>query len=143
MVPAPSPTERPVLILDRMTIFLVAWSVAMSVSAQLTLRTGMADYSLLTGTDLALAAISSPMVWAGLGLYILGTVSWLAVLSRIDLAVAYPLGSMNYVLVTLLAASLLDENVTLLRWVGTASILVGILVVARGEPRASRPRNSR
>ena len=54
---------------------------------------------------------------------------------RIDLAVAYPLGSMNYVLVTLLAATVLGESVTLLRWLGTASILVGILVVARGERR--------
>ncbi|RKZ13921.1 multidrug resistance protein [bacterium] len=105
----------------------------MSVSAQLTLRAGMVVHADLGGLDLLVAAATSPMVWIGLGLYISGTVSWLAVLSRIDLAVAYPLGSMNYVLVTLLAALLLGENVPLLRWAGTASILVGILVVARGE----------
>lgn len=115
----------------------------MSVSAQLTLRSGMSGHALLNGSDLFLAALGSPMIWAGLSLYVLGTVSWLAVLSRIDLAVAYPLGSMNYVLVTLLAATLLDESVTLLRWIGTASILVGILVVARGEPRAGVPGDSR
>ncbi len=111
----------------------------MSVSAQLTLRSGMSGHALLSGTDLFLAALSSPMIWTGLGLYVLGTVSWLAVLSRIDLAVAYPLASMNYVLVTVLAATLLGESVNLLRWIGTASILVGILVVARGEPRTPTP----
>jgi drug/metabolite transporter (DMT)-like permease len=129
--------------LDRTTIFLVAWSVGMSVSAQLTLRTGMSGHALLSGADLFLAAIASPMVWGGLALYVSGTVSWLAVLSRIDLAVAYPLASMNYVLVTLLSATLLDESVTLLRWIGTASILVGILVVARGEPRNPTPGSPR
>ena len=115
----------------------------MSVSAQLTLRSGMAGHALLSGTDLVMAAASSPMIWAGLSLYISATVSWLAVLSRIDLALAYPLASMNYVLVTVLAATLLDESVTLLRWIGTASILVGILVVARGEPRRPNPESPR
>ncbi len=107
----------------------------MSVMAQVALRAGMSSHFALSGLDLVTAAVTSPLVWLGLGLYISGTVSWLAVLSRIDLAVAYPLGSMNYVLVTLLAATVLDEQVSLLRWFGTASILVGILVVARGERR--------
>ncbi len=105
----------------------------MSVSAQLTLRTAMVVHADLGGLGLLVASATSPMVWVGLGLYVSGTISWLAVLSRIDLAVAYPLGSMNYVLVTVLAALLLGEDVPLLRWAGTASILVGILVVARGE----------
>lgn len=121
--------------LDRSTLLLVAWSVATSVSGQLLLRTAMAGHSGLTGGELFMAAVTSALVWTGLGLYVLSTVTWLAVLSRIDLAVAYPLASMNYVLVTLLAATLLDESVSLLRWLGTASILVGILVVARGERR--------
>lgn len=107
----------------------------MSVMAQVALRAGMSGYFALSGLDLITAAVTSPLVWLGLGLYISGTVSWLAVLSRIDLAVAYPLGSMNYVLVTVLAATVLGEQVSILRWLGTASILVGILVVARGERR--------
>jgi drug/metabolite transporter (DMT)-like permease len=119
--------------LDRNTILLVAWSVGMSVSAQLVLRSGMSAHAQVAGLDLLLAAIRTPGVWIGLALYILATMSWLVVLSRIDLSVAYPLGSMNYVLVTLMAATVLGENVSPLRWVGTLSILLGILVVARGE----------
>ena len=122
--------------LDRTTLLLVAWSVATSVSGQLLLRTGMAGHSDLSGGALFLAAVSSPLVWAGLGLYVLSTVTWLAVLSRIDLAVAYPLAAMNYVLVTLFAALILHEAVSSMRWAGTGSILLGILVVARGEQRA-------
>ena len=122
--------------LDRNTILLVVWSVGMSVSAQLVLRSGMAAHAQVGGLDLALAAIRTPGVWIGLALYILATMSWLVVLSRIDLSVAYPLGSMNYVLVTLMAATVLDEDVSTLRWLGTLSILLGILVVARGEHSA-------
>lgn len=127
--------------LDRNTILLVTWSVVLSVTAQLSLRSGMSAHADLSGTALLVAALSTPGVWVGLGLYICATVSWLAVLSRIDLSVAYPLGSMNYVLVTLMAALVLGEEVNLLRWAGTLSILVGILVVARGErqPRAQDP----
>jgi len=119
--------------LDRNTLILVAWGVALSVTAQLLLRSGMSAHAKLGGSDLLMAALATPGVWFGLALYICATVSWLVVLSRIDLSVAYPLGSMNYVLVTLLAATILGEQVSLLRWAGTLSILVGILVVARGE----------
>ena len=110
----------------------------MSVSGQLALRTGMSTHAELSGLDLVIAAITTGAVWLGLVLYVSATVSWLAVLSRIDLSVAYPLGSMNYVLVTLLAATVLGEHVTPLRWAGTLSILAGILVVARGE-RGAQP----
>jgi drug/metabolite transporter (DMT)-like permease len=123
--------------LDRNTIILVAWSVAMSVSGQLSLRSGMSAHAELSGLDLVLAAVSTGAVWLGLALYVSATLSWLVVLSRIDLSVAYPLSSMNYVLVTLLAATVLHEQVNALRWAGTLSILAGILVVARGE-RAAR-----
>jgi drug/metabolite transporter (DMT)-like permease len=123
--------------LDRNTILLVAWSVGMSVSAQLALRSGMSAHAEVSGLELVVAAVRTPGVWIGLALYVLATISWLVVLSRIDLSVVYPLGSMNYVLVTLMAATVLGEKVSLLRWAGTLSILIGILVVARGE-RAPR-----
>lgn len=137
---SPGPTDQALnrksfVKLDPRTLALVGWSVAMSVAAQLTLRATMSGHAGLGGQELAMAAVSSPMVWAGLGLYLLATVTWLMVLSRIDLSVAYPLGSMNYVLVTLFAATVLGEEVGLLRWAGILSILIGILVVARGEGR--------
>jgi len=124
------------LTLDRNTLVLVAMSVAMSVTAQLSLRTGMVAHAGLSGMELAFAALSTTLVWIGLGLYALATASWIVVLSRIDLSVAYPLASMNYVLVTLLSATVLHEDVSPLRWAGTLSILVGIVVVARGEKGA-------
>ena len=124
--------------LDGQTLLMVAWSVTMTVTGQLVLRHAMSGLADQPFVDVVLGAVVSPLVWTGALLYLLSTVTWLVVLSRIDLSVAYPMGSMNYVLVVLLSATLLDENVGLLRMAGLGLILVGILVVARSERRASR-----
>lgn len=126
--------------LDPYTMILVAWSVATSVSAQLLLRHGMSGLSEVGGIELYTRALTHWAVLAGLLAYVLSTVTWLAVLSRIDLSVAYPLASLNYVFVTALSGWVLRETVPLLRWIGTAIILVGILVVAYGERQSpTRP----
>lgn len=119
--------------LDPRTLSMVGLSVAFSVPAQLVLRAGMSGHAGLEGPALLAAAFTSPVVWAGIGLYALGAVTWLVVLSRIDLAVAYPLGALNFVLVTLLARFVLGEAVDALRWAGVGCIFLGVLVVAHGE----------
>ena len=124
--------------LDTVTLLLVSLSIGMSVSAQLLLRSGMAELSELSGVQLYVTAVSSWPVPTGILCYVVGTLVWLAVLSRLDLAVVYPLGSFNYVLVTLLSATVLGEIVSPLRWAGTALILIGILVIAAGERRQER-----
>lgn len=121
--------------LDRRTLQLVGFCVAMSVTAQLLLRRGMAAFADIGGMDLLQHAVASPWVLAGLCIHALGTAVWLLVLSRLDLSVAYPMGAMNYVLITLCSAVLLHERIPILRWAGTSVILGGIVVVARGEHR--------
>jgi drug/metabolite transporter (DMT)-like permease len=125
--------------LDARTVQLVGVSVVMSVTAQLMLRRGMAQAAGSHGLALLRSAALSGWVVGGLLVFATGTAVWLLVLSRVDLAVAYPLGSLSYVLVTLLSAALLHEQVPLLRWIGTALILTGIMVVARGERGRQRP----
>ena len=52
------------------------------------------------GADVAgtyLHALSSPLVWLGLGLYGASAVLWLWVLSRLDVSLAYPLVSLGFV----------------------------------------------
>jgi drug/metabolite transporter (DMT)-like permease len=123
------------------TLALVGFSVLMSVSAQLALRHGMVAHQARSGLALFRAAFESAWVLAGVAGYLLATVTWLKVLRRIDLVVAYPLGSLSFVFVTFFSAILLKEHVPLLRWLGISLILAGILVVARGERVASaRPR---
>lgn len=105
----------------------------MSVGSQLALRMGMSAFSGMTGVDVIVGAMGSPWVLAGLAAFALGSISWLVVISRIDLSVAYPLGALNYVVVAALSASVLGEAVPSLRWAGVTFILFGILVIAFGE----------
>jgi len=110
----------------------------MTIVGQLTLRTAMNAFGDASLGTIAVKALSTPLVWAGAAMYLMSAASWLVVLSRIDLSLAYPLGSVNYIFVVLASAVLLDEAVTLQRWAGVGLILLGILVIARAEGGARR-----
>ena len=73
----------------------------------------------------------SPLVLLGLCFYAIGALVWIAVLSRLDLSVAYPFLALNFVLVTLVARFFLGESVPPLRWLGILVIIGGILLVAK------------
>ena len=115
------------------TLALVGCSVLLSIAAQLSLKHGMSGLADRSGVQLFLAAARSLWVPLGILSYALATVSWLALLGRVDLAVAYPLGSLNHVFVVLLSALLLHEVVPWLRWLGVLLIVAGSFIIARGE----------
>lgn len=78
-------------------------------------------------------AMLRPWVVAGLSLYVVGTVTWLIVLSRVKLSIAYPMMSLSYVMVTLLSALVLKEKI---RWkyavLGLAFIGIGVSFIGLG-----------
>ena len=80
------------------------------------------------GFDAGLAA--QPGVWAGLGAYGVATVLWLYALSRLPLAVAYPLQALAYALGVFAARWIFHEPVPTLRWAGVALIILGVALVA-------------
>jgi len=117
------------------TIALITVSVGCAVSAQLALERGTADLEAAGPAELLRAILSTPWVALGILSYGVGTTVWLMVLRRIDLAVAYPLGSSSLVIITLLSAFRLGEEIPLLRAVGIALIVGGIWVIGLGERR--------
>ncbi|MFA6600129.1 MAG: EamA family transporter [Candidatus Omnitrophota bacterium] len=79
------------------------------------------------------------MVWLGVLIYTLNFLIWIAVLSRLDLSIAVPVASTNYITLPILAMIFLHEQVSWLRWAGIALIIAGIHFVsksARLEPAA-------
>lgn len=60
----------------------------------------------------------------------LGMLIWLTVLQRLPLSLAYPMLSLNFVLVTLTARWLFNEPTTLRHWCGIAFIMLGILLMS-------------
>ena len=58
-----------------------------------------------------------------------GLLLWLMVLSRMEVSIAYPALSLNYVLVLLAARWLFGESIQLHRWIGSLSIIAGIAIM--------------
>lgn len=131
---APQPTTKkgpPVML-----IAMILLSVSLAAVAQLTLKHGMNQVNdsfgvvnLNVGSLKAVAGQVS--VWAGLFLFGLSALVWLAVLSRTSLSFAYPFAALTYVLILLFDQFILDENVPVLRWGGVAFIAVGIFLISR------------
>lgn len=74
------------------------------------------------------------LVWLGLSLLCLGSAMllWLSVLQRVPVGVAYPMLSLNFILVTLAARWLWRETITTRQWLGIALIVLGVICVGRG-----------
>ncbi|WP_026791710.1 4-amino-4-deoxy-L-arabinose-phosphoundecaprenol flippase subunit ArnE [Pleomorphomonas oryzae] len=74
------------------------------------------------------------LVWLGISLLCLGSAMllWLSVLQRVPVGVAYPMLSLNFILVTLAARWFWHETITTRQWLGIALIVLGVIFVGRG-----------
>ncbi|WP_282807348.1 4-amino-4-deoxy-L-arabinose-phosphoundecaprenol flippase subunit ArnE [Hafnia alvei] len=57
---------------------------------------------------------------------------WLLVLQRLPLGIAYPMLSINFVLITLCAHYWFGEKAGVRHWCGVALIMLGIYLMSRG-----------
>ena len=114
--------------------------VALSAAAQIALKVAMmspaiqgqvAGGGIESPTALAGVMLSTPMLYAGLGLYGISVLVWLYVLSKVDVSLAYPFVGLGIVLTTLCGHFLLGENVGAMRVVGCLVVAGGLVLVAR------------
>jgi len=75
------------------------------------------------------ASLSDWRTWLGLFLYGLAFLTWLRVLALMPLSRAYPLLSLNFILITLFSAYFLKESVNYLTWLGVLLCVGGILII--------------
>jgi uncharacterized membrane protein len=122
----------------KMLIGLILTSVVLAGFAQITLKTGVNHVTDASGggelhlnADSLKSLLSSPIIWGGLVLFGLSAIVWLFALSRASLSFAYPFAALSYVLIVLFSLLVLHEDVPVLRWVGVAFIVTGILLVAQ------------
>ena len=76
-------------------------------------------------------AVMTPHFFLGILTLGLGAFTWLLVLSRMQLSLAYPMMSLGYVLVTVFSKYLFKETVPPHRWAGIAMITFGIILISR------------
>ena len=89
--------------------------------------------------EFILKAGISIYVWLGLLVFLVNFFIWITVLSRMDLSVAFPVGSFSFILVPILAMVFLHETISPLRWTGIALIIVGIHFVAKSTRAETMP----
>ncbi|MDD5439751.1 MAG: EamA family transporter [Candidatus Omnitrophica bacterium] len=99
-----------------------------------TLDAGISDVSFRNVAEFISLNASSVYIWLGIVIYVLNFFIWVLILSRVELSVAMPAGSTTYIMIPLIAIFFFKEQVSLLRWIGIAFIILGIFVVSRSRP---------
>jgi drug/metabolite transporter (DMT)-like permease len=120
------------------SVLLILLSISIAVGGQMLLKIGINRIGVFSFSSLGdfrhflLGIIKSPLVISGLFLYVISAAIWLVVLSAVDLSFAYPFLGFTYVLVLVLSKFILKEDVSLIRWIGTIIITIGVIVISRG-----------
>lgn len=117
-------------------LLLLLVTITLNVSGQYLMKRGMSSVGEIGG-DLALMgerlfnAFLNPYVIGGVGAYGLSSIFWLILLSRVDLSYAYPALSLGYVVVTIIGAIMLGEQVSMTRWASVLVICFGVFLLSR------------
>jgi multidrug transporter EmrE-like cation transporter len=116
-------------------IALILVSIALNAAAQIFMRFGMLKVGEVEiGASLIKAVprmITSIFLWLSIVCYGISMVSWMVVLSKVEVSFAYAFLSLGFVLVTILGALFLREHISIQRIVGICVVCCGIILVAR------------
>jgi drug/metabolite transporter (DMT)-like permease len=83
--------------------------------------------SLQSGASLLTAALS-PYLLCGIALYGAMTLTWIWLLTKLELSRAYPFMALSFVFVPLLSVLILGEHISPKYWLGIALIICGLLL---------------
>jgi len=113
---------------------IVLVAVCFSVVGELLLKAGMNDVGVLSFSNFfptMVKIFSHPRILLGFGSIGIGAIFWLAAISRANLSWAYPMLSMGYILVLILSATFLKEEVSAIRWIGALVVCAGVILISR------------
>ena len=124
--------------MNQYLIMLILCSVLLSSIAQIVLKTGMSNTSVLQAIQSqsamqAFTAIATNIyVIGGLALYFASAAVWLLVLARVDVSFAYPFVGLGFVVTMLLAFFINGEVLSTTKIIGTLCIALGVAIMAQG-----------
>jgi len=122
---------------DRKVVHLLAVAVVICNSVGNTLlRAGLSSAGPIQTFSPGAYLTAFGDIWVILGILLL--IGWLllqlALLSWADLTYVLPVTSASYVLITILGALVLQEDVSLMHWIAILLIMSGVLIVWRTKP---------
>jgi drug/metabolite transporter (DMT)-like permease len=68
-------------------------------------------------------------IWLGLCFVAMGTVVWLTALAQTELSLAFPIKSVQYVLILIAARLFLHERIDAMKLAGTLFVIAGIILI--------------
>jgi undecaprenyl phosphate-alpha-L-ara4N flippase subunit ArnE len=90
----------------------------------------------LAGTRLSLrqgrgvfSALLDPYLLVAFGIYAIGTLLWVYVLSKLPLRTAYPVMALTYLLVPAASRLILSESIAPSYWAGAVLVVAGVVVM--------------
>ncbi|MDR2718173.1 MAG: EamA family transporter [Treponema sp.] len=117
------------------TILLIMASVSLNASAQLLMRTGMLNIGKINFFSSLLKILPNMLanvfLWLSLCCYGISIVTWMIVLSKVEVSFAYAFSSFGFILVTIMGAIFLKEQISTLRIIGIIIICIGVILVSR------------
>ncbi|MQG94679.1 4-amino-4-deoxy-L-arabinose-phosphoundecaprenol flippase subunit ArnE [Pseudomonas sp. MN1F] len=75
--------------------------------------------------------LRSPWLWLALLALGSGLLVWLLVLQRMEVGIAYPMLSLNFVVITLIARFGFHEPVDRRHWLGVALVIAGVALLGQ------------
>jgi drug/metabolite transporter (DMT)-like permease len=118
-------------------LLLVGACIVTGVAGQMLLKNGMNkigkidNFGELFAPQNLSKMLSNIFIILGLCAYALSAIFWMGALSTLDLSFSYPLISLSYVIVAVLAFFVFKENITLIRWGGIFLIIFGSFLISR------------
>lgn len=124
----------------RKSILYMTASILLSSLAQLSMKAGMLLFATHTthGWPGLIALLGMPaLLWVGAGLacYGLSLLFWMSAIARLELSLAYPMLSLSYVLVYVIAVNwpFLHEHASWVRTIGIMVVVLGVVLIARSD----------
>lgn len=114
-------------------IFIIS-SVLLNALAQILLKAGMKQFgnielkNNIINTSVSIAL--NPYIITGFISYGVSIILWLWVLSKVDVSLAYPFQALGYIVVTILAWLIFQEDITLTRIIALMFISIGLIILA-------------
>jgi drug/metabolite transporter (DMT)-like permease len=78
----------------------------------------------------AVSLLTQPLLWCGIGLWVVEVAIWLLVLERTALAVAFPITTLAYAGTPMAAALVLKEPLSRRQKMGAGLVALGVLCIA-------------
>lgn len=113
------------------TALLLLLSITLSIGGQFFLKTGVTVLPPAATLSGILTTLFSWRILSGLSLYALSVITWLFILKRLPLSVAYPSLSLSYVAILAISVIFLGESFTFSKVGGIAFILLGVTLLYR------------